>query len=70
MELLKPIKAVVTSPKWKDGKELGLTITIPKYLAKDFVKYGYGHLVKENPEPTETPETKETKRGRKPKIKE
>lgn len=70
MELLKPIKAVVTSPKWKDGKELGLTITIPKFLAKDFVKYGYGHIVAEDPEHNETPEAKEIKRIRKTKIKE
>lgn len=66
MELLKPIKAIVTSKKWKDGTWENKTIEIPKYLSKDFVKFGYGYLVQEEAEEITTPESKE-KRTRKTK---
>lgn len=67
MEKLQSIKAVVTSKKWKDGTFVNQTIEIPKYLSKDFVKFGYGYLVQEAPaEQTITPEAK-VKRTRKTK---
>lgn len=62
---MEKIKAVVTSRKWKDGSFVNQTIEIPKFLSKDFVKFGYGYLVQEAPEEqTITPETK-VKRTRK-----
>lgn len=66
MEKLKTIKAKVTSSKWKDGNELGKVIDLPENLKRDFVKYGYGEIVKESPEKIETPEKK---RGRPKKTK-
>lgn len=67
MKKIERIKAKVTSEKWGNDK-VGDIILLPVNLKQDFVKYGYGEIVKEEPRETVKPETK--KRTRKPKTKE
>jgi len=63
------VKVKVTSSKWGGPELVGSVITIPAALKNDFVKYGYGEIVKLDPADVITPESKsETKR--KPRIKE
>lgn len=57
MEPIKRIKAKVTSDKWP-GNQKGKIILIPETLKYEFVKNGYGEIVKEDPTEPVTPEAK------------
>jgi len=63
------VKVKITSSKWGGIELVGSVITIPSALKGDFVKFGYGEIVKLDPADIVTPEGKsETKR--KPRTKE
>lgn len=62
MEKLKKIKAKVTSSKFDKGESLHKVIMLPEYLKSDFIKFGYGEIVKESPETNVVPEQKKRKR--------
>ena len=64
MKPIPRIKAKVTSSKWPYKQDHGKVILIPETLKADFINYGYGEIVKEDPREYETPEIKADKKVR------